>query len=198
MSSLRREAEGGVEKNVKAINLDEITLKSGNHKSIEEGRRIVKNVLEKLEEIEKKIIDAHWLDADTEKHWLITTLREQLVENQMRKFPVMKFGHIPMWLAEKAHSQYVYRFGNDQSLERLGERGGFGIEEMDEFVPGWRDELNENIQLKKQVEALQVINQRCKDLLEHAIHNGYLGEGSTKGWAEEVLSDLAGIEKEQE
>ena len=103
-----------------------------------------------------------------------------------------------MWLAEKAHSQYVYRFGNDQSLERLGERGGFGIEEMDEFVPGWRDELNENIQLKKQVEALQVINQRCKDLLEHAIHNGYLGEGSTKGWAEEVLSDLAGIEKEQE
>lgn len=42
--------------------------------------------------------------------------------------------------AEKAYIGYVARYGDDQSLERLAERGGFGVAEMNEFVPDWRDD----------------------------------------------------------
>lgn len=37
---------------------------------------------------------------------------------------------IPWWLAEIAYEYYSERFGKDQSLERLAERGGFGREEL--------------------------------------------------------------------
>ncbi len=37
---------------------------------------------------------------------------------------------IPWWLAEIAYSVYVKHYGNDSSLERLAERGGFGIVEL--------------------------------------------------------------------
>ena len=37
---------------------------------------------------------------------------------------------IPWWLAEEAYKYYSEKFGTDQSLERLNERGGFGREEL--------------------------------------------------------------------
>jgi len=37
---------------------------------------------------------------------------------------------IPWWLAEEAYTWYSKRYGTDQSLERLAERGGFGREEL--------------------------------------------------------------------
>ena len=37
---------------------------------------------------------------------------------------------IPWWLAEEAYKWYSKRFGEDQSLERLAERGGFGRDEL--------------------------------------------------------------------
>jgi hypothetical protein len=42
-------------------------------------------------------------------------------------------------LAEKAYEVYSSKYGTSQSLERLAERGGFGLGELDEFVPGWRE-----------------------------------------------------------
>ncbi len=46
--------------------------------------------------------------------------------------PVTRYGPstIPWWLAEEAYKYYSERFGTDQSLERLAERGGFGREEL--------------------------------------------------------------------
>ena len=46
--------------------------------------------------------------------------------------PVMHYGPsiIPWWLAEEAYKYYSERFGKDQSLQRLAERGGFGREEL--------------------------------------------------------------------
>lgn len=38
--------------------------------------------------------------------------------------------HIPWWLARVAYKEYSDRFGTDQSLERLAERGGFGRGEL--------------------------------------------------------------------
>ena len=37
---------------------------------------------------------------------------------------------IPLWLAEIAYEYYAERFGTSQSLKRLGERGGFGRDEL--------------------------------------------------------------------
>lgn len=37
---------------------------------------------------------------------------------------------IPWWLAEIAYVYYAKRYGKDQSLERLAERGGFGRREL--------------------------------------------------------------------
>jgi hypothetical protein len=37
---------------------------------------------------------------------------------------------IPWWLAEEAYKVYAKKYGNDQSLERIAERGGFGREEL--------------------------------------------------------------------
>jgi len=52
-----------------------------------------------------------------------------------RMFPMMsgqcRLGpSIPFWLAERIHTLYVAVFGDIQTLERLGERGGFGWGEV--------------------------------------------------------------------
>jgi hypothetical protein len=37
---------------------------------------------------------------------------------------------IPWWLAEVAYEHYATLYDNDQSLQRIAERGGFGREEL--------------------------------------------------------------------
>ncbi len=59
-----------------------------------------------------------------------------------KSFPLCGTGKkIPFSLAEIAYKEYVKRYGRGQTLERLGERGGFYPEEMDELCPGWREQL---------------------------------------------------------
>jgi hypothetical protein len=48
---------------------------------------------------------------------------------------------IPWAVAELAYAGYAARFGRSQSLERLAERGGFGVGEMDALLPDWRDQI---------------------------------------------------------
>ena len=43
---------------------------------------------------------------------------------------IQQGGTIPWWLAEIAYGYYSNRYGREQSLERLRERGGFGREEL--------------------------------------------------------------------
>ncbi len=47
---------------------------------------------------------------------------------------------IPWHIAELAYSVYV-RYGGEQSLNRLAERGGFGASEMDKYLPDWRERV---------------------------------------------------------
>ena len=56
-----------------------------------------------------------------------------------RRFPVISGGTIPWAVAELAYISYAQRSGSSQSLERLAERGGFGVEELDVLLPDWRD-----------------------------------------------------------
>ena len=55
---------------------------------------------------------------------------------------------IPWALAEEAYAVYASRYGTSQSLVRLAERGGFGVGEMDMFLPDWRDRVEENARLR--------------------------------------------------
>ena len=43
---------------------------------------------------------------------------------------------IPWWLAEIAYAEYAYRHGNEQSLQRLADRSGFGRDELLELMKG--------------------------------------------------------------
>lgn len=59
-----------------------------------------------------------------------------------KRFPLLgnkgNIGSIPWWVAEQAYMVYANKYGDGQSLKRLAERGGFGIEELDEYYPEWR------------------------------------------------------------
>ena len=46
---------------------------------------------------------------------------------------------VPWHIGAEAWEKYRGKYGNDQSAERIAQRGGFGEEEMDEFRPGWRE-----------------------------------------------------------
>jgi len=69
--------------------------------------------------------------------------RAPAVVGAVRRFPLQPTKGRPAptscpWsVADKAYSQYVIGCGRQQSLERLAERGGFGLEEMDRYYPGW-------------------------------------------------------------
>lgn len=63
----------------------------------------------------------------------------EAVANVMKTFPIQsEVGHerssIPWWLAELAYKEYSRRYGTEQSLERLAERGGFGHAELLAFL----------------------------------------------------------------
>lgn len=65
----------------------------------------------------------------------------------VKTFPVMlKPYHrrllIPWAVAEEAYAVYSSKYGTQQSLERIAERGGFHEQEMDDFVPNWRQREN--------------------------------------------------------
>lgn len=71
---------------------------------------------------------------------------------------------VPWSVAEKAYSVYSKRYGNDQSLERLNERGGFSLGEMDMFYPQWREEVGEIASLRAEIvrlkESLDILGER--------------------------------------
>lgn len=47
-----------------------------------------------------------------------------------RRFPIQQGGTVDWAAAEQAYARYVAQFGHEQSLQRLAERGGFGIGEF--------------------------------------------------------------------
>lgn len=43
---------------------------------------------------------------------------------------VVNIRELPKVIAEEAYKEYAKRYGTDQSIKRLGERGGFGAAEI--------------------------------------------------------------------
>lgn len=92
---------------------------------------------------------------------------------------------IPWSIAELAYSVYVASYGGSgQSLERVAERGGFYSDEMDLFLPDWRERCSEIEALKIQVAQLQETINGLKDILACKIctycWSNLVGEGPVK------------------
>ena len=68
----------------------------------------------------------------------------------MDRFPIQGGPSIPWSVAEIAYAEYARRYGRSQSLQRLAERGGFYVNEMDEYHPRWREEVGEIARLTRE------------------------------------------------
>lgn len=64
-----------------------------------------------------------------------------------KTFPIQKFGPIPWKVAQFAYHEYAKKYGHGQSMERLAERGGFGVGEMDMLYPAWRSVVLKLVEL---------------------------------------------------
>lgn len=67
-------------------------------------------------------------------------LRQALAERQ--RAPVMGLPNgIPWKMHLRAYDEYCKQYGEQPALLEGNCRGGFGVNELDEFIPNWRDEL---------------------------------------------------------
>lgn len=90
--------------------------------------------------------------TDTEKKQLLRNLQTtacDITPNDIRPFPIQaeglvrepqphrpKASTIPWWLAKVAYKRYREKYGDRQSLERIGQRGGFGRQELVALIRG--------------------------------------------------------------
>jgi hypothetical protein len=79
---------------------------------------------------------------------------ERIAVVRAKPFPVMRNGSsaqrdlaesgralnsVPWHVADRAWRAYDEKYRCGQTAERLAERGGFSVVELDEYYPGWRD-----------------------------------------------------------
>lgn len=55
----------------------------------------------------------------------------------MKRFPIQDVGTVSWAAAEHAYRNYVRHYGNDQSLERIAQRGGFALGEFADLFFGY-------------------------------------------------------------
>lgn len=62
---------------------------------------------------------------------------------------------IPWEMHLRAYDAYCKKYSPQPALIEGWCRGGFDVNELDEFIPGWREELSELARLRAKVETLQ-------------------------------------------
>ena len=88
-----------------------------------------------------------------------TTPAEPATLSREKRAPVQGFSAgIPWSMHLRAYDAYSAKWSPQPALidlEGRNCRGGFGVKELDEFIPGWRDELSEITALKKRIAELE-------------------------------------------
>lgn len=88
---------------------------------------------------------------------------------------------IPWDMHMRAYDAYCKKYGRQNALidlEGRNCRGGFGVSELDRFIPNWRKELDERNKLQQALSekdkriaelegALEIIQQECQVKTEH-------------------------------
>lgn len=97
---------------------------------------------------------------------------------------------IPWEMHLRAYNAYSARWSPQVALidlEKRGCRGGFSTGELDDLLPGWREELSEVAALRKRIATLTEAVERAK---RHAEHIGL----DTGSYYETLLAALAPTE----
>lgn len=104
-----------------------------------------------------------WVARDSElyKATYAAEQRVKVVESALetlkakqRMAPVQGYSAgIPWDMHLRAYDAYCRHYSKQQALIEGGCRGGFGVTELDRFIPGWRDELSVRRQLEADLAA---------------------------------------------
>lgn len=70
---------------------------------------------------------------------------------------------IPWSMHLEAYDVYCKRYGKQEELVQGSCRGGFGVNELDVFIPGWRDKLSEITALRASVDSAHAVLERLSD-----------------------------------
>jgi hypothetical protein len=73
---------------------------------------------------------------------------------------------IPWSMHLEAYDVYRKKYGAQQALIEGGCRGGFGVIELDEFIPGWRDKVSEIGKLRAEIAEARSLVDRHKRTAE--------------------------------
>jgi hypothetical protein len=99
---------------------------------------------------------------------------------------------IPWSMHLRAYDAYCKKYGRQDALidlEGRGCRGGFGVNELDMFIPGWREELSELHQLRRSHDDLAKALNTAKAAMGRWISDG-IGDDIVIAF-EEVTTALA-------
>jgi hypothetical protein len=89
---------------------------------------------------------------------------------------------IPWSMHLRAYDAYCKKYRPQQALIEGNCRGGFGDTELDEFIPGWREELSELRQLRARVAAAEAE----RDKLLGAIKEHHAQNGDDRCWLDDI------------
>lgn len=121
-----------------------------------------------LDEAKKPPACGHW-EARTGCHnckertrALLPEFPLQVDRNYDRPGPIA----IPWSVAEMAWGMYAQKYGTQQSVERMAQRGGFAWSEMDDLYPEWRTETMELLKLRAELADIKdsfrrTVNEPC-------------------------------------
>lgn len=113
----------------------------------------------------KDFIDRANADAET-----ISSLireRDALKVKEEKRAPVQGFSAgIPWSMHLRAYDAYCKQYSRQQALIEGGCRGGFGVKELDDFIPGWREEISEIARLTRERDEARATNKRLSAIIE--------------------------------
>lgn len=108
---------------------------------------------------------------------------------------------IPWSLHLEAYAAYCKKWGPQPALIDLEERncrGGFGTEELDEFVPGWRDKVSELTRLRTENAALHATLKQAQAALGAMLtHMGMDEDEWNKPTFDQARTAIQAIDKVQ-
>ena len=94
----------------------------------------------------------------------LPAMPEQAEPVKEKRAPVQGFaGGIPWDMHLRAYDAYCKKWSPQKALIEGGCRGGFGTNELDMFIPGWREELSERTALLARVAELEARITQVKD-----------------------------------
>ena len=101
---------------------------------------------------------------------------EKVKSDLARRAPVQGYSAgIPWEMHLRAYDVYCKRFCPQEALITGGCRGGFGVCELDEFIPGWREELSELVKLRTDLASARKVIERVAEL-EPSLRIGVLSD----------------------